>query len=153
MPDAVSCALPICDVLPLSHFVAPPLPRPPAASLFMVYVQQKSPEGTVKSGKLNLVDLAGSEKVRKTNASGQTLMEVCSPSYLSPPGLRPRIPGLLLGDDDACAWPCLAHYSAHVITATVLVLATFHANDLSGSAHFTCAAPLSARRPRRSICH
>ncbi|KAJ4462287.1 putative Kinesin-related protein 5 [Paratrimastix pyriformis] len=44
-------------------------------SLFMVQVEQKLSDGTVKSGKLNLIDLAGSEKVRKTNATGQTLAE------------------------------------------------------------------------------
>ncbi|GIQ88195.1 kinesin-like protein, partial [Kipferlia bialata] len=44
-------------------------------SIFIVQVQQKSAEGSTKTGKLNLVDLAGSEKVRKTGAKGDTLLE------------------------------------------------------------------------------
>jgi kinesin family protein 5 len=39
-------------------------------------VEQKNAEGAIKTGKLNLVDLAGSEKVKKTEATGQTLEEV-----------------------------------------------------------------------------
>lgn len=38
-------------------------------------VEQKGADGTSKTGKLNLVDLAGSEKVKKTEATGQTLEE------------------------------------------------------------------------------
>jgi kinesin family protein 5 len=45
-------------------------------SLFVLSLQQKSPDGSSKQGKLNLVDLAGSEKVGKTGASGETLEEV-----------------------------------------------------------------------------
>jgi len=44
-------------------------------SLFMITVQQKSPDGSIKHGKLNLVDLAGSEKVSKTGSTGETLEE------------------------------------------------------------------------------
>lgn len=44
-------------------------------SLFTLILQQKSPDGSVKSGKLNLADLAGSEKVGKTGAVGETLDE------------------------------------------------------------------------------
>ncbi|KAH7815929.1 kinesin 1C [Monocercomonoides exilis] len=44
-------------------------------SVFIIMIEQKSPEGTTKTGKLNLVDLAGSEKVKKTGATGQTLNE------------------------------------------------------------------------------
>ncbi|KAK2957689.1 putative Kinesin heavy chain [Blattamonas nauphoetae] len=44
-------------------------------SVFIIKLQQKTKEGTIKSGKLNLVDLAGSEKVGKTGASGDTLEE------------------------------------------------------------------------------
>eukprot|EP00743_Colponemidia_sp_Colp-15_P006334 GILK01006815.1.p1 GENE.GILK01006815.1~~GILK01006815.1.p1 ORF type:complete len:1037 (-),score=248.81 GILK01006815.1:72-3131(-) len=44
-------------------------------SLFVVQMKIKSPEGSVKSSKLNLVDLAGSEKVKATGAEGQVLQE------------------------------------------------------------------------------
>jgi kinesin family protein 5 len=44
-------------------------------SLFIITLQQKSPEGSTKEGKLNLADLAGSEKVGKTGATGETLEE------------------------------------------------------------------------------
>jgi kinesin family protein 5 len=44
-------------------------------SLFIITLQQKSPEGSTKEGKLNLADLAGSEKVGKTGATGDTLEE------------------------------------------------------------------------------
>lgn len=44
-------------------------------SVFILYLTQKTPDGSVKSGKLNLVDLAGSEKVDKTGAKGETLEE------------------------------------------------------------------------------
>jgi hypothetical protein len=39
-------------------------------------VEQKTKDGSTKTGRLNLVDLAGSEKVGKTGATGQTLEEV-----------------------------------------------------------------------------
>lgn len=38
-------------------------------------MEQKTKDGSTKTGKLNLVDLAGSEKVGKTGATGQTLEE------------------------------------------------------------------------------
>lgn len=44
-------------------------------SLFTLILQQKSPDGSIKTGKLNLADLAGSEKVGKTGAAGETLEE------------------------------------------------------------------------------
>eukprot|EP01133_Synstelium_polycarpum_P007635 gene7635-8932_t len=44
-------------------------------SLLILTIEQKSPDGSLKKGKLNLVDLAGSEKVGKTGAEGQTLEE------------------------------------------------------------------------------
>ncbi|KYQ90484.1 kinesin-1 [Tieghemostelium lacteum] len=44
-------------------------------SILIIQIEQKSPDGSVKRGKLNLVDLAGSEKVSKTGAEGQTLEE------------------------------------------------------------------------------
>ncbi|KAA6396055.1 MAG: putative Kinesin heavy chain [Streblomastix strix] len=44
-------------------------------SVLTITIVQTSPDGSINSGKLNLVDLAGSEKVKKTNASGQTLQE------------------------------------------------------------------------------
>lgn len=44
-------------------------------SLFTLILQQKSADGSVKTGKLNLADLAGSEKVGKTGAVGETLDE------------------------------------------------------------------------------
>ncbi len=44
-------------------------------SVFIIVVEQKGADGTSKVGKLNLVDLAGSEKVKKTEATGQTLEE------------------------------------------------------------------------------
>eukprot|EP01112_Ceratiomyxa_fruticulosa_P005719 TRINITY_DN1656_c1_g1_i1.p1 TRINITY_DN1656_c1_g1~~TRINITY_DN1656_c1_g1_i1.p1 ORF type:complete len:971 (-),score=251.91 TRINITY_DN1656_c1_g1_i1:220-3132(-) len=44
-------------------------------SVFILMVEQKSADGSTKTGKLNLVDLAGSEKVGKTGATGQTLEE------------------------------------------------------------------------------
>lgn len=44
-------------------------------SVFILKLEQTSPETGTKSGKLNLVDLAGSEKVGKTGATGQTLKE------------------------------------------------------------------------------
>ncbi|KAL0483100.1 kinesin heavy chain [Acrasis kona] len=44
-------------------------------SVFIIRVEQKTPMGISKHGKLNLVDLAGSEKIGKTGATGQTLEE------------------------------------------------------------------------------
>ena len=44
-------------------------------SIFIVMVQQKDPEGSTKTGKLNLVDLAGSEKISKTGVMGTALEE------------------------------------------------------------------------------
>ncbi|KAK2959367.1 putative Kinesin heavy chain [Blattamonas nauphoetae] len=44
-------------------------------SVFVLQISQKTSDGSTKAGKLNLVDLAGSEKVKKTNATGQTLNE------------------------------------------------------------------------------
>ena len=46
-------------------------------SVFIIFFEQRSSDGSSKQGKLNLVDLAGSEKVKKTGATGQTLNEVC----------------------------------------------------------------------------
>lgn len=45
-------------------------------SCFILAVEQKTKDGSTKTGRLNLVDLAGSEKVGKTGATGQTLEEV-----------------------------------------------------------------------------
>jgi len=45
-------------------------------TLFVLQLQQKFPDGSTKSGRLNLADLAGSESVGKTEATGQTLEEV-----------------------------------------------------------------------------
>jgi kinesin family protein 5 len=47
-------------------------------SVFMIIVEQKAADGSVKSGKLNLVDLAGSERVAKTNVNAKQLDEVLS---------------------------------------------------------------------------
>eukprot|EP00026_Physarum_polycephalum_P001890 Phypoly_transcript_01893.p1 GENE.Phypoly_transcript_01893~~Phypoly_transcript_01893.p1 ORF type:complete len:964 (+),score=247.70 Phypoly_transcript_01893:126-3017(+) len=44
-------------------------------SCFILAVEQKTKDGSTKTGRLNLVDLAGSEKVGKTGATGQTLEE------------------------------------------------------------------------------
>eukprot|EP01119_Soliformovum_irregulare_P014304 TRINITY_DN3915_c0_g1_i2.p1 TRINITY_DN3915_c0_g1~~TRINITY_DN3915_c0_g1_i2.p1 ORF type:complete len:1407 (-),score=731.72 TRINITY_DN3915_c0_g1_i2:353-4573(-) len=44
-------------------------------TLFVMYIHQKSIDGSTKQGVLNLVDLAGSEKVGKTGTSGDTLEE------------------------------------------------------------------------------
>jgi kinesin family member 5 len=44
-------------------------------SLFIVVVEQRMPDGSTRTGRLNLADLAGSEKVGKTNARGNTLEE------------------------------------------------------------------------------
>lgn len=44
-------------------------------SLFILTLQQRSPDGSMKEGRLNLADLAGSEKVGKTGATGETLEE------------------------------------------------------------------------------
>jgi kinesin family member 5 len=44
-------------------------------SLFILALQQRSPDGSMKEGRLNLADLAGSEKVGKTGATGETLEE------------------------------------------------------------------------------
>jgi len=45
-------------------------------AVFMLKITQKSIQtGSLKNSKLMMVDLAGSEKVRKTNATGQTLKE------------------------------------------------------------------------------
>jgi kinesin family protein 5 len=44
-------------------------------SCFILSVEQKTKDGSTKTGRLNLVDLAGSEKVGKTGATGQTLEE------------------------------------------------------------------------------
>ena len=45
-------------------------------SVFMMLVEQKCQDGSVKRGKLNLVDLAGSERLDKTGAEGDTKKEV-----------------------------------------------------------------------------
>ena len=45
-------------------------------AVFMLQLDARNTEtGSSKASKLMLVDLAGSEKVRKTNATGQTLKE------------------------------------------------------------------------------
>lgn len=50
-------------------------------SVFIMAVEQKTKDGSTKTGRLNLVDLAGSEKVGKTGATGQTLEEVSIINY------------------------------------------------------------------------
>jgi kinesin family protein 5 len=44
-------------------------------TVFILSLEQKTAEGTVKNAKINLVDLAGSEKLSKTGAQGQSLTE------------------------------------------------------------------------------
>ena len=44
-------------------------------SVLTITVEQRSEQGSTKTGRLNLVDLAGSEKVGKSGATGQTLEE------------------------------------------------------------------------------
>ena len=42
-------------------------------AVFTLKLEMKKPDGSLRKSKLMMVDLAGSEKVRKTNATGQTL--------------------------------------------------------------------------------
>lgn len=44
-------------------------------TVFIMALEQKTADGTVKTAKINLVDLAGSEKLSKTGAKGQSLTE------------------------------------------------------------------------------
>ena len=44
-------------------------------TVFIMSLEQKTADGTVKNAKINLVDLAGSEKLSKTGAQGQSLTE------------------------------------------------------------------------------
>eukprot|EP01104_Vermistella_antarctica_P017093 TRINITY_DN5999_c0_g1_i1.p1 TRINITY_DN5999_c0_g1~~TRINITY_DN5999_c0_g1_i1.p1 ORF type:complete len:1108 (-),score=331.87 TRINITY_DN5999_c0_g1_i1:74-3397(-) len=44
-------------------------------SAFLVTIEQRSEDGSIKRGRMNLIDLAGSEKIGKTGATGQTLEE------------------------------------------------------------------------------
>ena len=44
-------------------------------TVFIMCLEQKTADGTVKNAKINLVDLAGSEKLSKTGAQGQSLTE------------------------------------------------------------------------------
>jgi len=44
-------------------------------SLFVLDVEQRLPDGSVRTGRLNLADLAGSERVSKTGADGEILEE------------------------------------------------------------------------------
>lgn len=44
-------------------------------TVFIINLEQKSPEGEVKLSRLNLVDLAGSEKLAKSQTTGVALEE------------------------------------------------------------------------------
>jgi kinesin family protein 5 len=44
-------------------------------TIFILDIEQKNGDGSVKQARLNLVDLAGSERIDKTGATGQTLKE------------------------------------------------------------------------------
>lgn len=44
-------------------------------TIFILDIEQKNSDGSIKQARLNLVDLAGSERIDKTGATGQTLKE------------------------------------------------------------------------------